>query len=199
MMRRLLCLAAGLVLVATSAGCDWRRPAPTFQSTDITGVEWGRDFHLTDHHGTPRSVADFRGKVVLVFFGYTHCPDMCPTSLAKMAAVVELLGKQGERVQGIFITVDPARDTAEVLAKYVPAFHPTFIGLRGDTATTAKTAESFKLFFKLQAPDSSGNYTVDHFGAIFALDPQGRLRLLIRPHAAVDAIAGDLNQLLDPS
>ena len=198
-MRPLLSLATGLALVATLAGCDWHRPAPTVQSTDITGVEWGRDFHLTDHHGTPRSVADFRGKVVLVFFGYTHCPDMCPTSLAKMAAVVEQLGKRGERVQGIFITVDPARDTAEVLAKYVPAFHSTFIGLRGDMATTAKTAESFKLFFKLQAPDASGNYTVDHFGAIFAFDPQGRLRLLIRPQAAVDAIAGDLNQLLDPS
>lgn len=181
-------------------GCDSRPSvAPTFDSTDITGADWGRDFHLADVHGTPRSVADFRGKVVLVFFGYTHCPDMCPTSLARMAAVVEHLGKQGERVQGVFITLDPVRDTEQVLAQYVPAFHPSFIGLRGDAATTAKTAQSFKVFFNLNKPDADGNYSVDHFGAIFAFEPQGRLRLLIRPETPIKVIAADLRQLLDGS
>lgn len=186
------------LLAAVLAGCGAvEPPAPKFQSTDITGVEWGRDFPgLTDPGGAPRSIADFRGKVVLVFFGYTHCPDMCPTTLAKMAAAVRRLGADGEGVQGLFITLDPKRDTPDVLAQYVPAFHPTFLGLRGDEATTARTAQDFKVFFSLQPPDAQDNYTVDHQAAIFAFDPQGRLRLYIRADAQVETIVHDVRELL---
>lgn len=191
-LKSLLVAAAAVVLAA----CERAPPMPVFQSTDITAVDWGRDFQLTDHHGTPRRLADFRGKAVLLFFGFTHCPDMCPTALAKMAAAVEALGTQGERAQGLFVTVDPVRDTAEVLAQYVPAFHGSFLGLRGDEAATAKTAAEFKVFYQAQRPDAQGHYSVDHLGGIFAFDPSGRLRLFIRPEASVESIVHDLHQLL---
>jgi protein SCO1/2 len=192
--RRLLLRAAGLAaLAAALSACT--KPEP-FRGTDITGVDWGRDFRLTDHSGQPRSLADFRGKAVLLFFGYTHCPDMCPTTLAKMAQAVARLGEDGRRVQGLFITVDPKRDTQEVLAQYVPAFHPGFLGLRAAEAETARTAQDFKVFFALGRPDGSGYYTVDHSSGLFAFDPQGRLRLHFGAYADVEAIAHDLRILL---
>lgn len=189
-------LVAASVVAAAMAACERAPEPPAFQSTDISGAEWGRDFRLTDHRGVPRSLEDFRGKVVLVFFGFTHCPDMCPTALSQMAAVVEQLGPQGERVQGLFITVDPARDTADVLAQYVPAFHPSFLGLRGDEETTAKTAAAFKVHYQAQRPDKDGHYSVDHLGGIFAFDTAGRLRLFIRPEQTIDAFTHDVHELL---
>lgn len=171
-------------------------PQPVFASTDISGVPWGRDLQLADHQGRPRKLADFHGKAVMLFFGFTHCPDVCPTALSDMARVRAQLGAEGQRVQGLFVTVDPKRDTPQLLAQYVPAFDPSFLGLRGDEKATAAAAAEFKVFFAPQKPDARGNYTIDHSGAIFVFDPQGRLRLLMRPGMGVDAMAADIAKLL---
>lgn len=193
--RRVVLCGAGLAaLVLTLPSCA--RKSERFLATDVTGVDWGRDFRLTDHSGKPRALADFRGKAVMLFFGYTHCPDACPTTMAKMAQAVDRLGEAGKRAQGLFVTLDPKRDTQDVLAQYVPAFHPGFIGLRGSEAEVALMAKDFKVFFTLQAPDQSGFYTVDHTAAVFAFDPQGRLRLFMRGDSDVEAIVHDLKLLL---
>lgn len=192
--RRLLRGGGLLALVLALPSCA--RKAEGFLATDVTGVDWGRDFQLTDHAGRPRTLADFHGNAVLLFFGYTHCPDACPTTMAKMAQAVELLGEDGLRVQGLFVTLDPTRDTAQVLAEYVPAFHPSFLGLHGSEAEVAQVAGDFKLFFARQAPDENGFYTVDHQAAVFAFDPQGRLRLYFRGDTGPEVIAHDLRLLL---
>ncbi len=192
---RVVLRGAGLAALAlTLPSCA--RKSERFLATDVTGVDWGRDFHLTDHTGRPRTLADFRGKAVMLFFGFTHCPDACPTTMAKMAQAVDRLGEAGKRVQGLFVTLDPKRDTRELLAQYVPAFHPSFIGLRGSEAEVALTAKDFKIFFALQAPDQSGFYTVDHTAAVFAFDPQGRLRLYMSGDSDVEAMVHDLKLLL---
>jgi protein SCO1 len=179
------------------AACGQQQPQwLPFASTDITGVDWGRDFHLTDHTGRGRSLADFRGKAVLLFFGYTHCPDVCPTSLANMAQIKARLGRDGDRVQGLFITVDPQRDTPQLLAQYVPAFDPSFLGLYGTPQATAATAADFKVFFAAQKPDEHGNYTIDHSGGIYVFDPKGRLRLMMRPSLSIEAMSADVEKLL---
>ena len=193
--RRLALRGASLAALALVLSSCARKPE-RFLATDITSVDWGRDFRLTDHTGSPRTLADFRGKAVMLFFGYTHCPDQCPTTLAKMAQAVDRLGEDGKRVQGLFVTVDPKRDTQDILAQYVPAFHPGFIGLRGSESEVAQTAQDFKVFFARQRPDASGFYTVDHLAAIFVIDPQGRLRLYMKGDSDVDAIVHDLKLLL---
>lgn len=170
--------------------------APKFAATDITGVDWAADFKMTDHAGQPRTLADFRGKAVAVFFGYTHCPDVCPTALAQLSEAMRLLGEEAARVQVVFITVDPKRDTPEILSQYVPAFHPTFVGLRADAETTERTAKAFKVFYRLHEPDKHGAYSVDHSGSIFVFDPEGRLRLLTKAELGPAAIAHDLRTLL---
>lgn len=193
--RRFAIRSAGLAALALAlSSCGSK--AERFLATDITGADWGRDFRLTDHTGRPRTLADFRGKVVMLFFGYTHCPDECPTTLAKMARAVDRLGKDGKRVQGLFVTVDPKRDTQDVLAKYVLAFYPGFIGLRGSESEVARTAKEFKVFFAPERPEDSGLYTVDHSAAIFVFDPQGRLRLLMNGDTGVEAMVHDLRLLL---
>ena len=169
---------------------------PAFTSTDISGADWGKDFSLTDAQGQPRHLADFKGKAVVVFFGYTQCPDVCPTTLATMREVLTRLGDDASRVQVIFVTLDPARDTSQVLAAYVTAFHPSFIGLRGDDATTAAVAREFKVFYARQAGTTAGSYSIDHTTGSYAFDPQGRLRLLIRHGETPDRIAADLKLLL---
>jgi protein SCO1/2 len=182
-------LLAGLLLAA----CDSH--GPTFEATDITGAELGRELHLTDHNGTPRTLADFRGKVLVVFFGFTHCPDVCPTTLADVSQALNQLGPQRQRVQVLFVTVDPERDTREALAKYVTAFDPGFLGLYGDEAATRKAAQEFKIYFeKRKAGDS---YSVDHSGQSYVIDPQGRLRLLVRPERIGADLAPDLRTLLE--
>jgi protein SCO1/2 len=192
------------ILVATVvlAACDASTPsASKFHATDITGAEWARGFELTDHTGRRRTLADFRGEVVLVFFGFTHCPDACPTALAEMAQVVDRLGPDGARVQALFITVDPERDTAEVLGKYVPAFHPSFIGLRGTPEEIARTAKEFKVYYKANEPAAGAgpkHYLVDHTAAIFVLDPRGKPRLYVSANSrTVDRIVDDVKRLLD--
>jgi protein SCO1/2 len=190
--RGVLSVVLALLLVA----CDNHASSPRFASSDITGVRWGRDFHLQDHTGKPRSIADFKGKVVMLFFGYTHCPDQCPTTMAEMAGVRSKLGEDGRRVQGLFVTVDPRRDTPQVLAQYVSAFDPSFLGLYGDENTTAAVASEFKFYYRVQKTDAQGNYSVDHGSVIYVFDPTGHLRLLISPGTSVDAMAADVALLL---
>ncbi|UUZ63195.1 SCO family protein [Polaromonas sp. P1-6] len=146
-------LVVALALLVSACGERTGGPTSPFKSTDISSVDWGRDFHLTGHNGQPRSLADFRGKVVMLFFGFTHCPDVCPTTMAGMARVVDKLGPDGQRVQGLFVTVDPERDTPQALARYVTGFHPSFLGLYGDEGGTAALAKEFKIFYGAQAAD----------------------------------------------
>jgi protein SCO1/2 len=190
-------LTAGalLLLAVFAAGCGPSQRGPAFELTDITGVDFGRDVQLTDHNGKPRTLADFKGKVVAVFFGYTHCPDVCPVTMSEFAMVARELGKDAERMQVLFVTVDPERDTPEVLAKYVPAFNPAFLGLYGDAATTARTAKEFKVFFNKQ-PASGGNYSVDHSAGTYIYDPAGRLRLFASYGQGAPKLLHDIRLLL---
>jgi len=184
-----------LLAAALVAGCDSGKPS--FKSVDVTGADFGRELQLTDHTGKPRTLADFKGKVVVVFFGYTQCPDVCPTTLVDMKAVKEQLGKDGERLQVLFVTVDPERDTPELLAKYVPAFDPSFVGLYGDAEATARTAKEFKVFYKKVPGSSPTNYSVDHTAALYIYDPSGRLRLFAKHAEGAEALAHDIKLLLD--
>jgi protein SCO1/2 len=163
----------------------------------VTGTTLGGDVRLTDHHGKPRSLADFRGKVVVLTFGFTHCPDVCPTTLADFASALKRLGPDAERVQVLFVTVDAARDTEEVLRQYVPAFHPSFLGLRGDAAATAKVTKDYGIHSSVRAGKTPESYTVDHSAQSMVLDPQGRLRLVIGHGLAPEKIASDLRLLLN--
>ncbi|MGA8055354.1 MAG: SCO family protein [Burkholderiales bacterium] len=176
------------------AGCD--AGGPSFRATDVTGAQYARDFRLTDHTGTPRTLADYKGRAVVMFFGYTHCPDVCPTTLAEMKSVLQGLGEDAKRVQVLFVTVDPDRDTREVLAQYVPAFDPSFTGLYGDAAATAEVAKEFKVFYQKVPGTSPGSYTVDHSAGSYVFDPQGRLRLFVRYGTKADDLAADLKRLL---
>jgi protein SCO1/2 len=163
----------------------------------VSGAAYGKDFRLTDHNGSPRALADFKGKVVLLFFGYTHCPDVCPTTLAEAAAVMKDLGAQAERVQVLFVTVDPARDTPALLARYVPSFHPSFLGLHGDEQDIAKTARDFKVFSQKTPGSSAESYLIDHSAGTFIFDPQGRLRLYHGYGKGAASLVHDIELLLD--
>jgi protein SCO1/2 len=178
-------------LALAVAGCD---SAPKFKSTDITGADYGKSLDLTDHTGKARHLEDFRGKAVVVFFGFTHCPDICPTTLAEMAQVVRGLGKEGERVQVVFVTVDPERDNAEALAKYVTAFDPHFLGMYGDLDATRRVAKDFKIYFEKRK--AGATYSVDHSGQSYVIDPQGRLRLFVRHDRISSDLPDDLKTLL---
>jgi protein SCO1/2 len=167
-----------------------------FQGSDVTGSAFGRDFHLTDHTGKPRALADFRGKVVVIFFGYTQCPEECPTTLSRLAAAMQRLGADASRVQVLLVTVDPERDTPEVLSQYVPAFNPTFLGLYGDAATTAQVAKEFKILYQKQPGPTPGTYSMDHSTGTFVFDPQGRLRVYESYAQGPDALAHDIRALL---
>ena len=175
------------------AGCS---EPPKFHSTTVSGVEWGKDFALTDHRGQPRRLMDFRGKAVVLFFGYTQCPDICPTTLAAMRDAMGLLGSDAARVQVLFVTLDPVRDTQQLLAEYAPWFHPSFIGLWGDEAATAAVAKEFKVFYAKQPGKTPGSYSIDHSSSSYAFDPQGNLRLLIRHGETPANVAADLKLLL---
>ena len=167
-----------------------------FVSTDLSMVDWGKDFSLTDHKSQPRRLADFRGKAVVLFFGYTQCPDVCPTTLTTMRDAMTLLGDDAKRVQVLFVTVDPARDTPALLAQYVPAFDPGFLGLYGDEKTIAALAKDFKVFYAKQPGSTSGSYSVDHSTGSYAFDPKGKLRLLLRLGETPQNVAADLKLLL---
>jgi protein SCO1/2 len=178
--------------LALLAACDGGKPQ--FKSTDITGAPYGHTLELTDHTGKPRRLEDWRGKVVVLFFGFTHCPDVCPTTLADIAGAVKSLGPDAERVQVLMVSVDPERDTPDSLAKYVTAFDPRFLGLRGDLAATKKVASEFKIYFEKRKQGAS--YTVDHSAQSYVIDPQGRLRLLVRHERIAQDLGDDLKTLL---
>lgn len=183
------------MLAVANAGCGRAPEAPVFQLTDLTGAPFGRELALADHNGRPVTLADFRGKVVTVFFGFTHCPDACPATLAEMAKVMQELGPDGDKVQVLFITVDPERDTAGVLRQYVPSFHASFLGLHGDADAVARTAKEFKIFYQKQ-PLPGGGYTVDHSAGTYVYDRQGRLRLFAQYGRGGAAILHDIRILL---
>ena len=181
-------LAVGTIVAGAFLTLAALRPdaAPfEFDATDVSGVDWGRDFRLTGDDGRARRLADFRGKVVALYFGYTRCPDVCPATLATLAQAVRLLGPDGERVQGLFVTVDPRHDRREVLARYVRGFDESFLGLYGDRQAIARTAREFKV--------EVGEH---HSIPVFLLDARGRLRLVVHPDASAQSIAHDLRQLV---
>ena len=192
MIRRLVLL----VLAAWLAACT---PAgPSFKGSDVTGATFGRDFALTDPAGQPRTLADYRGKAVAVFFGYTQCPDVCPTTLAALAEATRSLGADADKVQVVFITVDPDRDTAALLAQYVPAFDPRFVGLRGDAAATERVAREFKVIYQKVPGTTPDRYTMDHSAGMFLFDRAGRLRVY-ESSADPAVLAHDLRTLLAAS
>ncbi len=197
--RDLLRILSAIGAMPVVAACGQKSTAATakFEYIDISGSGIGSDFRLTDHHGRPRTLADFRGKVVAIFFGYTHCPDICPTALAELAQTLKHLGKESDGVQVLFLTVDPVRDTPKVLAQYVPAFDPRFLGLYGDLDTTAKVAAAYKVFFAAQRPSASGNYTVDHNAAVYLIDRHGRPRLYVGGGRTVSGMVHDVKLLLN--
>ncbi len=194
--RAVAALGAALV-TALLTGCG--KPTP-FNATDLTGTQIGTqigtDFALSDHYGKPRRLNDFADKAVVIFFGYTQCPDVCPTTLTKMREVMNLLDKDSERVQVVFVTLDPERDTKELLAQYVPSFHSSFLGLFGDAAATALVAKEFKIFYQKQPGSSPTTYTIDHSAGSYVFDPKGKLRLYLKHSDTSDAIAQDLRRLL---
>jgi len=188
--------AATLVLTLL---CACRDSAPSFTGSDITGTELGKDLALTDHEGVARTLADYAGKVVVVFFGFTQCPDICPTSLAQMAQVMHELGADANRVQVLFITVDPERDTPDILRQYLTAFDARFVGLTGAPAQIRQAAASFKVSYAKvvrAGADAEGDYTMDHTAAFFLLDRRGQARVLTRANLGVQALVHDLRLLL---
>lgn len=189
-----------LLLICTAlfalSACGEKAAPVAFNNTDVTGLAYGKDFSLHDHNGKLRTLADFKGKAVVVFFGFTQCPDVCPTTMLEMANVMKALGPDADKVQVLFITVDPERDTAALLSQYVPAFDSRFLGLRGDLAETEKTAKEFKVFYQKVPGKTPGSYTVDHTAGSYVFDPQGRIRLFIRHGQGVEPIVHDLKILL---
>ncbi len=183
-----------LAVVLLLAGCGGG--TPKFNSVDITSANYARDFSLIDHTGAKRTLADYRGKVVAIFFGFTQCPDVCPTTLADMAQVKKQLGKDGDKLQVIFITVDPERDTQDVLARYVPGFDPSFVGLHGSPEQTAATAKEFKVFYQKVAGKTATSYSIDHTAGTYVIDRDGRVRLFVRHAESVEPIVADLKRLL---
>ncbi|RJG15792.1 SCO family protein [Massilia cavernae] len=193
-MKKLLSIFALALLLG---GCDkLASPPPSFKNTDLTGLDYAKDFALTDHNGKPRTLADFKGKLVIVFFGFTQCPDVCPTTLSEMAGAMQQLGKQADDVQVLFITVDPERDTQELLAQYVPAFDKRFLGLRGTPEQTAKVGKEFKVFYAKVPGKEPGSYTMDHTAASYVFDRNGKVRLFVRYGQGVEPLVHDLKQLL---
>jgi protein SCO1/2 len=187
------------VAVFTLAGCQPAPPPPKFQATDITGAAFARDFRLTDHNGQVRTLADFKGKAVAIFFGYTHCPDVCPTTLSDFAAALQQMGPQAERVQVIFVTVDPQRDTPELLKQFVPAFNPGFLGMYTDAETLKQLAKEYKVVYQKTSVKAADDYLIDHSAGTYIYDPQGNIRLLMPYGSSPEAIAHDLRILLATS
>ena len=185
----------GAVLAPLLAACS--KEKLQFKNIDITGADFGRDFHLTDQNGKERSLEDFRGKAVVVFFGYTMCPDVCPTTLAELAQVKKLLGSDGDRLQVLFITVDPERDTPQLLKAYMANFDPSFLALRCSSEQLVTLARNFKIFYKKVDGKTPDSYTMDHSAGCYVYDPQGRLRLYVRYGVDPQAIASDLRLLLE--
>jgi protein SCO1 len=179
---------------AALPGCTESKPQ--FKSIDVTGADYAKDFQLPDHNGQLRSLKDFRGKVVVMFFGYTQCPDVCPTTMAELAEAKKLLGADGAKVQGLFVTIDPERDTPAVLKNYMANFDPSFLALRGTPEQLAAVAKDYKIYYKKVEGNTPTSYTMDHTAASYVYDTQGRLRLYTRYGSGAQALASDLELLL---
>ncbi|MBS0468874.1 MAG: SCO family protein [Proteobacteria bacterium] len=191
-------IAAGALwtgAVGILAACSPK--GPKFQGVDLTGAEYARDLPLTDQYGKERSLKDFAGKVVVVFFGYTQCPDVCPTSMAELAEVKRSLGADGDKLQGIFVTVDPERDTPDMLKSYMATFDPSFIALRGTPDQLAAVAKDFKIYYKRVDGQTPTSYTMDHSAGSYVYDTKGRLRVYHRYGAGAQSLAADVRALLD--
>jgi len=199
--RRAVLLAAGASVLGLTA-CDpigMASSKPTFHGVDITGAEYARSLSLPDQNGQPRTLSDFKGKVTVVFFGYTQCPDVCPTTMVELAQVKKSLGKDGERVQGLFVSVDPERDTPEILKAYMASFDPSFIALRGTPEQAQAAAKEFKVFFAKVPGKTEGSYTIDHTAGSYLFDPSGKVRLFERYGGGAEALTADIKALLTTS
>ncbi len=185
----IFCVCLGLL-----SACGEKKPE--FRSVDITGAEYAKDFSLPDVNGQTKTLADFKGKAVVLFFGFAQCPDVCPTTMAEIAAVKKSLGKDGEKVTAVFVTVDPERDTPQVLKAYMESFDPSFTALRGTPEQTTALAKYFKIYYKKVDGKTPTSYTIDHSAASFVYDPQGKLRLYTRYGMGAQALAEDLKILL---
>ena len=188
-----------MALCALLMGCD--NPAgigtkTVFHGIDITGADYARTLSLTDQNGQPRTLDQFKGKVSVVFFGYTQCPDVCPATMAELAQIKKTLGKDGERLQGIFVTVDPHRDTQEILKNYMASFDPTFVALRGSADQTKAAAKEFKVFYAISPGKTENSYTVDHTAGSFVFDTRGKVRLFVRYGSGPEPLAADIKALL---
>lgn len=182
------------------SGCDKlgfsSAPKASFQGVDLTGAAYARGFSLPDQNGKTRTLEDFKGKVVVVFFGFTQCPDVCPTTLAELAQVKKALGPDGDKVQGVFVTVDPERDKPELLKAYLESFDPGFVALRGTPEQLKETAKEFKIYYAKVPGKTPDSYTMDHTAASFLFDPQGRVRVFSRYGAGATALMGDIKALI---
>lgn len=180
--------------VALMAACS---PVPAaFRNTDLTGATFGRGLELSDHNGQLRTLADFRGKVIVLFFGYTSCPDICPSTLTRLAGVMRVLGSEAGRVQVLFVSLDPERDSAARLKGFVPWFHPSFLGLRGDAGQIKAVTEEFRVFSARKEVAGELGYVLDHSSGAYVFDPAGRIRLYVKDDAAIEDIVADIRQLL---
>ncbi len=194
---RLLLKATFLALLLSFlSACKPAAEASKLVATDITGADFAQSLSLTDHTGKPRTLADFKGKAVALFFGYTHCPDVCPTTMADMKQAMKMLGSRADEVQVLFVTLDPARDTQEVLAQFVPSFDKRFIGLRGSELETAATAASFKIYVKKVEEQGKSVYTIDHSAGTYVYDKVGKIRLYVDYGEKPADIANDIKQIL---
>jgi protein SCO1/2 len=182
-------------LFGTLAACGSSKQESQLFGTNITGADFANTLSLTDHTGKPRQLSDFKGKAIALFFGYTHCPDVCPTTMSDLSNAVKLMGKHGDEVQVLFVTLDPERDTQEVLARFVPSFDSRFLGLYGTPEQTAETAKNFKIFYAKQAEGSKG-YSIDHSAGVYAFDKTGKIRIYIKFGEKPKEIAHDLATIL---
>jgi protein SCO1/2 len=183
-------LLGGLALLA---GCD-HQPRASFKGVDLTDATYTGQFRLRDAAGKERTIEDYRGRVVLLHFGFTQCPDACPTALARAVQIRSLMGKDGQLLQVLFVTLDPERDTPDMMKAYTAAFDPSFVALSGDPQVTKKTADNFKVFYRKVPTGSS--YTMDHSLLSYAFDPNGKLRVALRHNMAAEDCVHDLRQLL---
>lgn len=188
-----LCTAFAMLLLAS---CSPSSEEPSLFGTDITGADFATGFKLIDHHGESRQLSDYRGKVVALFFGFTHCPDICPTTMADLAAAMKLMGNRSNDVQVLFVTVDPERDTREVLAKFVPSFDSRFVGLTGTVEEIDRAAKTFKIFYARQQEAGQAGYGFDHSAGVYVFDKQGKIRIYLKYGQKPVEIAHDLSRLL---
>jgi len=197
-------LMSGLVLLLSACnpnsqsgtGAEAGNKAGGFVGTDITGADFPKPLALTDHNGKKRTMDDFKGKVVTLFFGYTHCPDVCPTTMSDLKQTMKLLGDKADQVQVVFVTVDPERDTQAVLAQFVPSFDPRFIGLWGSLQETAETLGNFKIYYSKVESKTKGDYTIDHSAGMYVFDKTGKIRLYLDYGQKPADIASDLTKLM---